>query len=114
MPGLTMFLLLAGVLASWLLALKAFSAPSGGTQLTRRPEELRERHSRSTDIAAQAQLKRIFAQRQNRGDSVAKHFIPNPALLQLRLSQTGFGWTRARYVLATVGVAVGRHRGPAD
>ena len=90
MPGLTMFLLLAGVLASALLAFTAFSGPSAGKQLTRRLEELRERHSRSTDIAAQAQLKRIFAQRQNRGDSVAKRFIPKPALLQLRLSQTGF------------------------
>ena len=106
MPGLTMFLLLAGVLASGLLALTAFSGPSAGKQLTRRLEELRERHSRSTDIAAQAQLKRIFAQRQNRGDSVAKRFIPNPALLQLRLSQTGYSWTLAQYVLASAGLAV--------
>src|ERR1044072_8907925 len=106
MPGLTMFLLLAGVLASGLLALTAFSGPSAGKQLTRRLEELRERHSRSTDIAAQAQLKRIFARRPNRGDSVAKRFIPNPALLQRRLSQTGFGWTLAHYVLASVGLAV--------
>jgi tight adherence protein B len=106
MPGLTMFLLLAGVLASGLLAFTAFAGPSGAKQLARRLEELRERHSRSTDIAAQAQLKRIFAQRQNRGDSVAKRFIPNPALLQLRLTQTGFSWSLAQYVLASAGLAV--------
>jgi tight adherence protein B len=106
MPSLTMFLLLAGVLASGALALTAFSGPSAGKQLARRLEELRERHSRSTDMAAQAQLKRIFAQRQNRGDSVAKRFIPNPALLQLRLSQTGRDWTLAQYVLVSAGLAI--------
>jgi tight adherence protein B len=100
-----MFLLLAGVLGSALLGLAAFSGPSAGKQLTRRLEELRERHSRSSDIAAQAQLKRIFAQRQNKGDGLAKRFIPNPALLQLRLSQTGHEWTLAHYVLASVGLA---------
>src|ERR1043165_8447972 len=107
MPGLTMFLLLAGVLVSGLLAFTAFSGPSGTKHLARRLEELRERHSRSTDIAAQAQLKRIFAQRQNRGDNFAKRFIPKPALLQLRLSQTGFSWTLAHYVLASAGLAIG-------
>jgi tight adherence protein B len=101
-----MFLLLAGVLVSGVLAFSAFSGPSVGKHLTRRLEELRERHSRSSDIAAQAQLKRIFAQRQNRGDSVAKRFIPKPALLQLRLSQTGRSWTLAQYVLVSAGLAV--------
>ena len=105
MPGLTTFLMLAGVLASALLALAAFTGPSAGKQLTRRLEELRERHSRSSDVAAQAQLKRIFAQRQNKGDSFAKRFIPNPALLQLRLTQTGRSWTLAQYVMVSAGLA---------
>src|SRR6185295_6062615 len=107
MPSLTMFLMLAGVLGSALLVLAAFAGPNSGKQLTRRLEELRERHSRSTDVAAQAQLKRIFAQRQNRGDSVAKRFIPNPALLQLRLTQTGKSWTLAQYLMASAGIAIG-------
>jgi tight adherence protein B len=106
MPGLTMFLMLAGVLASALLAMTAFSGPSAGKQLTRRLEELRERHSRSTDVAAQAQLKRIFAQRQNKGDGLAKRFIPNPALLQLRLTQTGRNWSLAQYVMVSAGLAL--------
>jgi tight adherence protein B len=101
-----MFLLLAGVLGSGLLALTAFSGPSAGKQLTRRLEELRERHSRSTDVAAQAQLKRIFAQRHNKGDGFAKRFIPKPALLQLRLTQTGRSWTLAQYLMVSVGLSV--------
>ena len=107
MPSLTMFLMLAGLLGSALLVMAAFAGPSSGKQLTRRLEELRERHSRSTDVAAAAQLKRIFAQRQNRGDSVAKRFIPNPALLQLRLTQTGKSWTLAQYAMASAGIAIG-------
>jgi tight adherence protein B len=106
MPGLTMFLMLAGVLASGLLGVAAFSGPSASKHLTRRLEDLRERHSRSPDISAQAQLKRIFQQRQNKGDSLAKRFIPNPALLQLRLSQTGRNWTLAQYVMASGGLSI--------
>jgi tight adherence protein B len=102
-----MFLMLAGVLGTALLVMAAFAGPNTGKQLARRLEELRERHSRSTDVAAQAQLKRIFAQRQNRGDSFAKRFIPNPALLQLRLTQTGRSWTLAQYLMVSAGIAIG-------
>ena len=106
MPGMSMFLLLAGVLGTALLVLGAFAGPSAGKHVSRRLEELRERHSRSTDVAAQAQLKRIFAQRQNKGDTFAKRFIPNPALLQLRLTQTGYSWTLAQYAMASAGLAL--------
>ena len=106
MPGMSMFLLLAGVLGTALLVLGAFAGPSAGKHVSRRLEELRERHSRSTDVAAQAQLKRIFAQRQNKGDTFAKRFIPNPALLQLRLTQTGYSWTLAQYAMASAGLAM--------
>ena len=104
MPSLTIIILLAGVVGSAMLALSAFSGPSASKLLSRRLEDLRERHSRSTDVAAQAQLKRIYAQRQNRGDSFAKRFIPNPVLLQLRLSQTGRSWTLVQYVVASAGL----------
>jgi len=106
MPGMSMFLMLAGLLGTALLVLGAFAGPSAGKQVTRRLEELRERHSRSTEVAAQAQMKRIFSQRQNKGDGFAKRFIPNPALLQLRLTQTGHRWTLAQYLMASAGLAL--------
>jgi tight adherence protein B len=106
MPGLTMLLMLAGLFASALLALWALSGPSASKQLGRRLEELRGRHSRSTDMAAQAQLKRIYAQRQSKSDGFAKRFIPRPALLQLRLSQTGRSWTLAQYATVSAGLGV--------
>jgi tight adherence protein B len=106
MPSFTILLLIAGVAASAMLAISAFSGPSAGKLVSRRLEDLRERHSRSSDVAAQAQLKRIFAQRQNRGDGFAKRFIPNPALLQLRLNQTGLNWTLAQYLLGSAGLTL--------
>jgi tight adherence protein B len=107
MPAFSMILMLVGMVATLMLVATAVGGPSAGKQVTRRLEELRERHSRSSDAVAQAQLKRIFAQRQNRGDSFAKRFIPNPALLQLRLTQTGRNWSLAQYVMASAGLAVG-------
>jgi tight adherence protein B len=104
MPAFSLFLMMAGMIAVLFMLATAFSGPSASKLVTRRLEALRERHSRSSDMVAQAQLKRIFAQRQNRGDGFAKRFIPNPALLQLRLSQTGKPWTLAHYVLASLGL----------
>lgn len=104
MPAFSLFLMMAGMIAVLVMLATAFSGPSVSKLVARRLEGLRERHSRSSDMVAQAQLKRIFAQRQNRGDGFAKRFIPNPALLQLRLSQTGKSWTLAQYVLASVGL----------
>jgi tight adherence protein B len=97
----------AGAAGTLLLLFAALSGPATGKLVARRLEVLRERHSRSSDAVAQAQLRKIFAQRQTKTESFAKRFIPNPALLQLRLSQTGKNWTLAQYVMVSVGLAVG-------
>src|SRR5262249_40580434 len=68
---------------------------------------VRERHVRSSDAIAQAQMRRIFAQRASKSDSFAKRFIPNPALLQLRLTQTGKNWQLGQYMMVSLGLAVG-------
>ena len=106
MPTMTTLLMLTGLIATVMLLFAALVGPSASKQVTRRLEEMRERHSRSPDVSAQAQLRRIFNARQNKGDSFAKRFIPNPALLQLRLTQTGRTWTLAQYLLASVALAV--------
>jgi tight adherence protein B len=106
MPSVSMILLVAGAAGTLLLLFAALSGPATGKLVTRRLEVLRERHSRSSEAVAQAQLRKIFAQRQTKSESLAKRFIPNPALLQLRLSQTGKNWTLAQYVMVSVGLAV--------
>jgi len=104
MSGFSMLLLAAGLLGMLLLAAAAFSGPSASKLQARRLESVRERHSRSSEIAAQAQLKRIFANRQTRADGYAQRFIPNPALLRLRLEQTGRSWTLSQYALTSLGL----------
>ena len=94
MSGFSLFLLIAGLLVSLLMVAFAFTGPSSSRQQAKRLESLRERHSRSSEVAAQAQLKRIFANRQAKGmDGLAQRLIPNPAVLRKRLSQTGRSWT---------------------
>ena len=108
MPGFTIYIIAAGVLASLLIAVQAFSGPSASKLQAKRLESVRERHSKSSEVAAQAQLKRIFANRQqNKAEGFAQRFIPNPALLRLRLQQTGKSWTLPQYVLGSAGIAAG-------
>jgi tight adherence protein B len=107
MPSTDVILLFAGLAGVLLLLVAAFSGPATGKMTTRRLEGLRERHSRSSDAVAAAQMRRIFAQRASKSDSFAKRFIPNPALLQLRLTQTGKPWRLGQYMMASIGLAVG-------
>ncbi len=105
MPGFTILILAGGVLGALLLMMVFFSGPSASKLLAKRLEGVRERHSRSSEVVAQAQLKRIFANRQqNAAEGFAQRFIPNPALLRLRLQQTGKSWTLVHYVGASFGI----------
>ncbi|TFI57862.1 type II secretion system F family protein [Sphingomonas parva] len=103
-PVLILAMGLLGTLGIFALAL---NGPSSAKASHRRLESVRERHSRSNEVAAQAQMKRI---RQTRNDSkmegLAQRLIPNPALLRQRLEQTGRSWTLLHYVLATLGLFV--------
>ena len=105
MSGISLFLLVAGMLVSLLLVVFAFAGPSTGRQQAKRLENVRERHSRSTEIAAQAQFKRIFANRQVKGmDGLAQRLIPNPAVLRKRLERTGRSWTPGQYAMVSAGM----------
>src|SRR5687768_10434182 len=106
MSGFSIMLLAAGLFGFLVLLILGFSGPSTGRVQSKRLEKVRERHSKSTEIAAQAQLKRIFENRANRTESFIQQFIPRPALLRLRLEQTGRTWTLNQYALASVGLGV--------
>jgi tight adherence protein B len=96
-----------GVLAVLALIIFAVSGPSVAKAQNRRLESVRERHSKSMEIAAQAQLRRILQSRtQTKMDGLAQRLIPNPALLRRRLQQTGRKWTLAQYGLASLGIIV--------
>ena len=106
MPSLDTILLFWGAAAAILLLYAAMAGPATSKFVSRRLDGVRERHSRSSETVAQAQMRKIFAQRASKSDSFAKRFIPNPALLQLRLTQTGKPWRLGQYVLVSVGLTV--------
>jgi tight adherence protein B len=106
MPSMGLILLFGGAMGVMVLLYAALSGPATSKATSRRLETVRERHSRSTETVAQAHMRRIFAQRASRSDSFAKRFIPNPALLQLRLTQTGKRWRLGQYLMTSAGLAV--------
>jgi tight adherence protein B len=61
MPTLPLVIMIAGLLGTLFVLYSAFAGPSPARAGARRLEVLRERHSRSSDVIAQAQLKRIIA-----------------------------------------------------
>ncbi len=101
-----MIMLAAGMIGVLGLIYAAVSGPSASKAQSRRLETVRERHSKSTEVAAQAQLKRILAHRQTKMDGMAQRFIPNPALLRARIERTGKSWTLGQYLLASLGIAL--------
>jgi tight adherence protein B len=85
----------------------AMGGPSVAKAQNRRVEAVRERHSKSHEVAAQAQLKRLLQGRtQTKMDGLALRLIPKPALLRRRLQQTGRSWTLAQYGLVSLGIIV--------
>ncbi len=101
-----MILFMLGMLGVLGLFYMAVSGPSPARAQSRRLESLRERHSKSTEVVAQAQLKRILAHRNTKMDGVAQRFIPNPALLRNRIERTGKTWTLGQYLLGSGGLGL--------
>jgi tight adherence protein B len=102
-----MLIMMAGLLGTMALGYFALAGPSASKAQLRRLEGVRERHSKSNEVAAQAQLKRILQSRtETRMEGFAQRFIPNPALLRTRLNQTGKSWTLPQYAMASLGIAV--------
>ncbi len=104
---MTMILLTLGLFGTLTLILFAFAGPSAEKAGNRRLEALRERHSKSSDVVAQAQLKRILASRGGDGrmEGLATRLLPNPALIQQRLERTGRDWSLSKYFLVCAGLA---------
>ena len=93
------------VLAILGLAYQAFSGPSAAKAVKRRLELLRERHGDAVTASAQAQIRKLFANRENnRVESALSTFIPKPALLKLRLEQTGKNISLAKYAAVSGGI----------
>jgi tight adherence protein B len=101
-----MFLLiiLIGGLGALGLAFLGIRGPSAAATVKRRLELIRERHGDTIASNAQAQIRKLFAQRASRMEGYASSLIPKPALLRKRLEMTGKNITLARYATVCVGV----------
>lgn len=101
-----MVMMAAGLFGTLVLVYVAFAGPSPAKAQVRRLESLRERHSKSSEVVAQAQLKKIMSDRPTKMDGVAQRFLPNPALLRKRIEQTGKPWSIGQYLIASVALAI--------
>ena len=70
--------------------------PSAAATVKRRIELIRERHDDPIAGNAQAQIRKLFAQRASRMEGYASTLIPKPALLRKRLEMTGKNITPRR------------------
>jgi tight adherence protein B len=89
------------------LLYQALRGPNAAKAVKRRVEMIKERHSDSPLAAnAQAQIRKLFAQRGGRFEGIASSIIPRPALLRRRLEMTGKQITLARYGVISIGIVV--------
>ncbi len=87
----------AGAIAALMLLFFAFSGPSSGKAQTRRINTLKERHGAGVS-PVEAQMRKITSARPGDAKAGLGKLIPNPALLQKRLTMTGKTWTLNAYL----------------
>jgi tight adherence protein B len=99
-----LWLLLIGGVGALGLAYMAMRGPSASKNLKRRVELIRERHGDVIAGNAQAQIRKLFAERATRWEGYASTLIPKPALLRKRLEMTGKDISLAKYAMVCMGV----------
>ncbi|HEY8433267.1 MAG TPA: type II secretion system F family protein [Sphingomicrobium sp.] len=99
-----LWLLLIGGIGALGLAFMAVRGPSASKSLKRRMELIKERHGDVIAGNAQAQIRKLFADRASRWEGYASTLIPKPALLRKRLEMTGKDITLGKYATICLGV----------
>src|SRR5215210_5323431 len=90
--------------AMLLLIVKAYRGPSASQTVKRRVEQIKERHGDIIAGHAQAQIRKLFANRTGGMEGFASKMIPKPALLRRRLEMTGKEISLAKYLLICLGI----------
>ncbi len=93
----------SGALLAMALLFLAMSGPSQNKAYHRRLDELRERHSGSSN-SVEKQMRKLIAAKPTANHEGGSSLLPNPELLAKRLQRTGKGWTLRNYTLACVGI----------
>jgi tight adherence protein B len=101
-----LWIILIGGVGALALAYFAMRGPSASKALKRRVELVKERHGDVIAGSAQAQIRKLMAQRASRIEGFASTLIPKPALLRKRLEMTGKNITLGKYAMVCVGIAL--------
>jgi tight adherence protein B len=101
-----MWLILIGGCGALLLAIVAMQGPSASKALKRRIELVKERHGDFLAGQAQAQIRKLMAERSSRIESFASTLIPKPALLRKRLEMTGKDISLGKYAMVSIGIVL--------
>jgi tight adherence protein B len=99
-----LWIIMIGGFGALVLAYFAMRGPSAAKALKRRIELVKERHGDIIAGNAQAQIRKLMAQRASRIESYASTLIPKPALLRKRLEMTGKDITLGKYATICLGV----------
>ena len=94
-----LLLIMIGGVGALGLAFMAIRGPSPGKSVKRRMELIRERHGDVIAANAQAQIRKLFAERSSKIEGFASTLIPKPALLRKRLEMTGKNITLGKYAM---------------
>jgi tight adherence protein B len=78
--------------------------PSVSQTVKRRIELIKERHGDVIAGNAQAQIRKLFAERGTKLESYASTLIPKPALLRKRLEMTGKEISLGKYAMVCIGI----------
>jgi tight adherence protein B len=97
------WLLLIGGVGALGLAFMAIRGPSAGKSVKRRMELIKERHGDVIAGNAQAQIRKLFAERASKWEGYASTLIPKPALLRKRLEMTGKDISLGKYAMVCIG-----------
>ena len=99
-----LWLLIIGGVGALFLAFMAMRGPSASRNLKRRVELIKERHGDIIAGGAQAQIRKLMAERAGRFEGYASSLIPRPALLRTRLEQTGKDISLGKYAMVCIGL----------
>ena len=99
-----LWIILGGAVAALALAFFAMRGPSASKALKRRVELVKERHGDIIAGNAQAQIRKLMAQRTSRIEGYASSLVPKPALLRKRLEMTGKEISLGKYAMVCIGV----------
>ncbi|HKP33868.1 MAG TPA: type II secretion system F family protein [Sphingomicrobium sp.] len=100
-----LWLIIIGGFGTLFLAFMAFQGPSASKAVKRRIELIKERHGDVITGNAQAQIRKLLAERASKFEGYASSLIPKPALLRKRLEQTGKDISLGKYSMVCLGIA---------